>query len=269
MDQHIEYLQAQLEEFQKVIHQSKVLGDYDSIDVDAIKLYVQHLEHLVDSNMEWMDDPELAYLIFDAADSLKPENVFLEDNDSFFDIVLERTVFSQPETRYYMFDLEQDGSYRQLLGVELHVNLNDGVFPYRDQKDWEKISLYCEKLRFLGVNTPTIVVDFHYEDNSTMDGEIFFMQSPRIGEWELLKARSKRDYFLSKVKRVGMSDYFRKPLLDPTRGIDVEYLYLGEFLNVVDILKEFWSVSQAKSHAWGNHIRSSFGFQIIPSSWQV
>lgn len=269
MNQHIINLRAQLEEFQKVIHQSKVLGDYDSIDVDAIKLYVQHLEHLVDDNMEWMDDPELAYLIFDASDSLKPENVFLEGNNSFFDIVLDRTVFSQPEIRYYMFEIKHDDSYRQLVGVELHVNLNDDVFQYKDQEDWEKISLYCEKLRFLGVDNTTIVVDFHYGENSTMDGEIFFMQSPRIGEWELLKARSKRDYFLSKVKCVGMSDSSRKPLLDPTHGIDTEYISQGSFFDVVDGVKDFWDAAKAKSFAWENCMKTSFGFEMIPSSWKV
>ena len=146
--------------------------------LEALIEYRNALFPYVDDDMDWMDDEDLAFSIFDYY------NRYYHDDSWFSSKIRHSGIFSRGDVS--MYGIWGNEHAPLSISIDTYTSGSTKWGHWDNEKLWRDIQLYFERLRSLGQNPSiTIAIKYWIDMEPNPYREILSVHSPRVGEWEL------------------------------------------------------------------------------------
>ena len=178
----IRIMDTQLTRARDIIASHRKSGD-EYIISDFVDTYQNELSKYLDTDMNWMDDHELAYAIFDESKLKDKISPYLRN------CLQSRGVFRHKMVGLGAVADAKNGNNKHRI-FRPHMNIfNDfpWVIPHEDDPIWREVLMYLERSRSLGVNDPSVTITVSVKKNKRERNTVseYILYSSQVGDWSL------------------------------------------------------------------------------------
>lgn len=170
-------MDTQLIRARDIIASHRKSGD-EYIVSDFVDAYQNELSKHLDNDMNWMDDHELAYAIFDESRLSDKIPTYLRN------CLQSRGIFRHKMVGLGALADAKIGNSKHRI-FRPHMNIfNDfpWVIPHEDDLIWREVLMFLERSRSLGVFDPSVSFTVKGDNKPTSE---YILYSSQVGDWSL------------------------------------------------------------------------------------